>query len=163
LTIVSSTSTTRRPRLTSLAIPARTPTRRFPIITGSLTPDLTFFGFDLEREEVQSGPGSEGWYFVLEERLSEPRFGIDEEPAPATSADAGLGPGQIRTWRDLAWTHFAVPAGNYIDRATPQVSATESPEVWGSSSAAIASILLQAPVRVAVHADQMLPRPAQTP
>jgi hypothetical protein len=139
--------------------------RRFPIITGSLAPDLTFFGFQLTKEEVRSTATSKGWYFVLEERVSEPRFGIDEEPSPVSSPD--LPPAnpstQIPNWRYLAWTHFPnVVNGKYLNNAEPTVSAVTG-ESWAASSAAIASILLQDPVRVAVHADQMLPPASSQP
>jgi hypothetical protein len=124
----------------------------FPVITGSLSPDVTFFGFLLSQAQVRSSQTSDGYYFVLEERLSEPRFGIDEESAAT---------GGLTKWDDLAWTHFAgVPAGAYLNAASPSAAVPSPAEQWGASSASVASILLQDPVRVAVHADQMLPQPA---
>src|SRR5206468_7151871 len=124
----------------------------FPVITGSLSPDVTFFGFLLSQAEVKSSATSEGYYFVLEQRLSEPRFGIDEQSNTA---------GALAKWDDLAWTHFPdVTAGTYLNAAAPNAPAPAPGEQWGASSASIASILLQDPVRVAVHADKMLPKPA---
>jgi hypothetical protein len=121
----------------------------FPVITGSLPPDVTFFGFILKQEQVRSSQTSEGYYFVLEQRVGEPRFGIDETTSVA---------GNLSAWDDLAWTHFGgVSAGAYMNAAAPSVSGPSQPG-WGTSSATIASILLQDPVRVAVHADDMLPK-----
>jgi hypothetical protein len=126
----------------------------WPMITGALSPDVTFFGFLLTRAQVKSSATSDGYYFVLEQRVSEPRFGIDEQSAAQ---------GAIGNWNDLAWTHFpAVTPGTYLNATAPTPSpAIVGAEVWGASSAALASILMQDPVRVAVHADQMLPAEEQ--
>ena len=131
---------------------------RFPVLTGSLPPDVTFFGFVLAKDQVRSSDRSEGWYFVLEQRVSEPRFGLDEGQP---SAEIGSEAAELLSWRDLTWTHLnGVPPGALIDATEPNVrpapEQTLTPQ-WTTSSAAIGSILMQDPVRVAVHADKMLP------
>ena len=50
---------------------------QLPVFEGVIPPDVTFFGFDIDREDVGD------WCFVLEEQMSEPRFGFDVDvPAP---------------------------------------------------------------------------------
>jgi hypothetical protein len=198
----------RRPDLEGfISQPGLDSVRKFPVITGSLAPDVTFFGFLLTEDQVRGLGGSEGWYFVLEERVSEARFGIKEGEQPAT-ATAGTSPGDgsttadLSSWRELVWTHFnGVTAGKYIDGTLPNVTdrppappppgQSSSPtqrgtssaaigatppndpsrppvppppgqsspmaQQWNTSSAAIAAMLVQDPVRVAVHAEKMLP------
>ncbi len=46
-----------------------------PLFRGALEPDLSFFGFDLDVAEAIGNPG---WYFVLQQQPTEPRFGFDE-------------------------------------------------------------------------------------
>jgi hypothetical protein len=55
---------------------------RQPIFSGSLKPDIAFFGFSLTGEQARGestapGQGDPGWFFVLQEQPSEPRFGLD--------------------------------------------------------------------------------------
>ena len=47
---------------------------RHPLFRGTLKPDVTFLGFDLTRDEVIAEPG---WFFVIQEQPTEPRFGLD--------------------------------------------------------------------------------------
>jgi hypothetical protein len=48
-----------------------------PLFRGSLQPDVTFFGFDLD--PPMSRPANPGWYFVIQQQPTEPRFGFDVE------------------------------------------------------------------------------------
>lgn len=72
---------------------------RYPIFRGTLSPDMTFLGFNLSAADARGGtPASpEGFFFVFQEQPSEPRFGL--EP----SADAS----PVPHWAELAWTNFA--------------------------------------------------------
>ena len=47
---------------------------RHPLFRGTLKPDVTFLGFDLKRDDAIAGPG---WFFVIQEQPTEPRFGLD--------------------------------------------------------------------------------------
>ncbi|HTH21210.1 MAG TPA: hypothetical protein VL854_03250, partial [Nitrososphaeraceae archaeon] len=51
-----------------------------PIFKGTIQPDITFVGFDKSIEELggNNTPENPGYFFVLQEQPSEPRFGIDE-------------------------------------------------------------------------------------
>jgi hypothetical protein len=44
---------------------------RHPIFRGTLKPDISFFGFNLTQEKAMGDPG---WFFVLQEHATEPRF-----------------------------------------------------------------------------------------
>src|SRR5581483_10319941 len=55
-----------------------TTTELFPIFRGTIDPDMVFFGFALSSTAATTGAG---WYFVLAEHPTEPRFGFE----PATT------------------------------------------------------------------------------
>ena len=118
--------------------------REFPVFSGTLGADITFLGFPFV--------DGEGKFFVLEERVSEARFGMD---APGIGGSPPL-----ETWNDLSWDHMSLNEGDYVNAQTPTPAIpTEDDQgrVWGDSSATNASITLQKPVRIAVHASQMVP------
>ena len=99
-----------------------------PLFRGSLEPDVTFFGFDLDPGEARGDPG---WYFVIQQQPTEPRFGFDVE--------IGFG----------AATHVDLevpPAGHALPAGTS----------WGMNSAHMAQALRQQPVRVAIHASELI-------
>ena len=50
--------------------------------------DIFFFGFDLTIDEVKGTGGDPGWYFVLQERPGEARFGLEvSRTAPIETFD----------------------------------------------------------------------------
>ncbi len=153
------TVTQRDPGLEEFVKPAAPPSPISPIFSGTLPPDLTFFGFPFTAAEARGGQAKYplGVYFVLEERVSEARFGMDlaDGPAPALG---GKPADPEDDWDNLSWAHLPqVVEGMYVDGAAPTGTAGLTP-AWNTSSATIASITLQKPVRIAVHADQMLPK-----
>lgn len=142
------------------------PVERHPVFSGTLKPDVAFFGFDLSGDAARghTDPAlDQGWYFMFEEHLSEPRFGFDS--APTHRQEIGGAP---EAWRDLSWGHLAaneedLAALTYVDldAGLPDTSRIEGgPDVrWGRTAADMAYITLQRPVRLAVHASDMLPPP----
>jgi hypothetical protein len=147
-------------------------TTKWPLFSGTLPPDITFLGFDLTPEAARGGEAKTttdpntvdpGWFFVIEERVSETRFGMDAyrdgDPLPESPAPP--------TWDDLSWAHIkkanALGASNYCD-VTKAKEATENPDnmTWNSHAAQISWITMQKPVRIAVHADDMIPAPQST-
>lgn len=143
-----------------------------PLYQAKVEPDIYFFGFDLTVEEARGDPeaaNQPGWFFVFEERPGEPRFGLD------VTRD-----GPLQVWNDLSWNdlmpgiadgqHIAlgsvaapalsatVPAGEHVEKE-PQWQEDRLLK-WTSNihSGELAYILFQAPVRVAIHAHEMLPR-----
>lgn len=134
--------------------------RKEPVLSGTLPPDITFLGFDLDRDEARGtpGPNSEnpGWFFVMEERISETRFGMD---APLAIPEEH----SFDTWDDLSWADLPEDNGlqpsGYVNVEAGPVP-TNNPNnsyTWDSNAATISRITVQRPVRVAVHAEDMLP------
>jgi hypothetical protein len=140
-----------------------------PLYEAKVEPDIYLLGFDLTAAKAKGGgPGGDpGWFFVIKERPGDPRFGLDAGPAV-----------DVETWNDLSWPNVDPQNRGFIelDTATVQVplvglNSTEDQEketqhdedaalpLWhaGLSSADIAYILFQAPVLLAVHAQEMLP------
>ena len=127
-----------------------------PIFKAQIDPDLKFLGFNLTRPIVDGSPDPEqndpGWFFVIQERPGEPRFGLDIQdqtpPAP-------------KEWNELAWNHLGDPATiNYIDvNAALTTAINDEPDksvIWGSNAADMGYILYQVPAMVAFHAADML-------
>jgi hypothetical protein len=146
----------------------------YPIFTALVAPDLTFVGFKMTLEEVRGDPaldetaearasipaGKLGWFFVLQEALGEPRFGLDENAPPQ-------GMESLIKWDNLSWDHVDMTGRAIIDLSVPFVSNPSGgqpaePLDWapsaGATAADIAAILYQKPVMVAWHARQMLER-----
>jgi hypothetical protein len=129
-----------------------------PIFKAEIEPDVRFLGFDLTASVVKGSPdpaaANPGWYFVIQERPGEPRFGLDDfsEESPQTAG----------TWDELAWEHlenFASLGCVDLDAGIRASSTMPDPDnqfQWGQSAADMAYILYQVPVMVAFHADDML-------
>jgi hypothetical protein len=115
---------------------------RFPVFQGSIDPDMVFFGFALSKDAAVAGAG---WYFVLAEHPTEPRFGF--EPSPVSGA--------LATWNDLAWPQVAAPH-NHVDLSAPPPSPPLEGAAWNASSAQQAFIAFRRPVRLAFHAKALL-------
>ncbi|HSW24500.1 MAG TPA: hypothetical protein VLJ62_17185, partial [Burkholderiaceae bacterium] len=59
-----------------------------PVLRGHLNADINYVGFQIEPEVI------DGWFFVAEEHMTEPRFGFDER----------VGNGQnSNNWQDVDW------------------------------------------------------------
>ena len=95
----------RYPNTVVLAIPASGPGTpssdetmvKRAIFAGFLDPDVSFFGFDLADDDLRQG---DGWFFALQEQITEPRFGLDES-RPA---------GGLTAWRQAAWPDTGIAA-----------------------------------------------------
>jgi hypothetical protein len=139
---------------------------QLPAFSGVIGEDITFFGFEIDHDEVDQ------WCFVLEEQMTEPRFGFDVPVTP---------PGQTRTgpkrrtalettltrieandpapiyqqynaYKALSWSHVDVAAGAYASVnnlvTVPNKPFNSFPTLTATSTAAeIAKILLQQPFR----------------
>jgi hypothetical protein len=99
-----------------------------PLFRGALQPDVTFFGFELDPALAKGDPG---WYFVIQQQPTEPRFGFDVEIALGDATHIALD---------------APPAGHALASGT----------TWGLNAAHMASALRQLPVRVAIHAAELI-------
>jgi hypothetical protein len=131
-----------------------------PVIAATLGGDIALFGFDLDGPTARgtgAPPGAPGWYFVIAEHPSEPRFGL-------AASSSGPPPG----WRDVAWSDVAPGdlAGSYLRAEGGPLANrtfTGDPLRWGSDAAAMAAITRRRAVRVAFHASTLLPPPALPP
>lgn len=98
-----------------------------PLFRGSLPPDVTFIGFNLTREQITAG---EGYFIVIQEQPTEPRFGIDSGIAEA---------------------------GEYLATASgPPAGLTTGELQWRHNGAHMAGILRRVPMRVAIHASKFI-------
>jgi hypothetical protein len=137
--------------------------RILPIFGAALPPDLWFFGFPFDEKTARgSDKGDDhGKFFVIEEQPGEPRFGAD---APLTSPEAVQA-----DFGNLSWSHFGfgiqgdeLHYGMYLDSPPGDLNLTFTPEdpriQWrDASSAERARCTWQKPVRVAIHASQLIP------
>jgi hypothetical protein len=139
-----------------LDLSTKTEDERHPLFRGTLKPDVTFLGFNLTDAEALGKPPNDpnGWFFVIQQQPTEPRFGLDVADFVTPPQ-----PPSLTTWNDLSWRHFAKTEAEL--KALSHVSAnTVFPEIdhvtWGKSAAHQAFITLQRPVRIAIHAKQMI-------
>jgi len=138
-----------------------------PLYEARVSPDITFFGFDLTIEEAKGDPGTSpgddaGWFFCIKERPGESRFGFDIERE-----------GPVQTVNDLAWTDVGAAEGEFVaasalgavslaplgpadgekaDQRGDDLQVVPAPV----SAARWAYLTYQSPVLVAVHATEML-------
>jgi hypothetical protein len=138
---------------------------KYPLFRGTWGTDVTFLGFDLTEAVAQGAsrpPGHPGWFFVIQEPLAEPRFGLDV----ATSYG-----GKPASWDQLSWGHLApdaaalaklthVPARGPLDGLELPLSASSpAPRArWGANAAHFALITQQSAFRIAFHASAWLPQ-----
>jgi hypothetical protein len=119
---------------------------RTPMFAGRFPPDITFVGFDLTFEEAMAG---DGWFFVIQQQPTEPRFGFDEPDAGATAAIPV-------SWFDATWLDADVIPGRHLTLAgNPLAGVTLAAATFGRDAAHLAAVLLQKPMRVALHARQL--------
>jgi hypothetical protein len=143
------------------------PTERHPIFFGRVEPDVALFGFDLDPAVARGNPG---WFFVLQEHPSEPRFGL--------AAPNGAFGEQPSTWDKLGWNNLVrsadeLSALRYIDLAAELPREPAAPDevgaVWHSGgsppsrAADVAHITLRRPKRLAVHGSILVPAHAPPP
>ncbi len=144
-----------------------------PVFAGFIAPDITFFGFDIDRDKIGD------WCFVVEEQMSEPRFGFDvNDPAPGSAASIGpkrrealagaltqyaLGDAAkpafkaikaqgYNPYKALSWAHVGVAEGAFASVNAlvnlPQAPFASFPKLTTTPTAAeIAQALIQEPFR----------------
>jgi hypothetical protein len=132
------------------------PIESHPLFRGNLGTDVTFVGFDLTRDEMLTG---DGWFFILQQQPTEPRFGLDDDPFG--EGESGVIP-TLETWNDLNWAHVAGSA-DALNRLShlPVTGTSLTPTnpvkgVWARNASHMAFITKQLPVRVAIHATELL-------
>jgi hypothetical protein len=138
-----------------------------PVFSGFIPPDITFFGFDIDKGDLKN------WCFVLEEQMSEPRFGFDV-PVPPPGQPQGTTPRQrsalkwaltqmaipgnsllargYNPYKALSWSHLQVPPGGFVTlqgliNLANKPSASFPTLTPNATAADIAKALLQEPFR----------------
>jgi len=116
-----------------------------PLFSVQAKPDITFLGFNIDRQTAVD----QGWYFVIQERVSETRFGLD------VSNDTALD-----GWPNLSWDNFDLfdGFGRYLGKDKPTNNiGTFVTDAWeGASSAWIAAKTLQKPMRICISVKQLM-------
>jgi hypothetical protein len=138
---------------------------RHPLFRGSLKPDVTFLGFNLTEAQAKGEPPHDpnGWFFVIQQQPTEPCFGMD------VADFAKEAPAITTTWNELSWRHIAkteeeLQALSHVSIDTiksvlPNIDTqTIDNATWGKNSSHLAYITLQRPMRIAIHAREMIKR-----
>ncbi len=136
---------------------------RHPLFRGTLKPDVTFLGFDLTEAQAKGEPPHDpnGWFFVIQQQPIEPCFGMDV--ADFTKDPPAL----TTTWNELSWRHMAqteekLKALSHVSLGTiksvlPNIDTqTIDKATWGKNSSHLAYCTLQRPMRIAIHAREMI-------
>lgn len=124
-----------------------------PIFHANLAPDILLVGFDLTADQVRSGK----WWFFIAEHPTAPRFGLDVE---GTRDPAGSRiPRNDLDWNDITRAHgrFIHPAGSTLTITEPTDDPSPKSVTWPPvSSAVLARIFLQNPIRAAYEGAKLL-------
>lgn len=142
----------------------------YPMFRVTRAPDITMLGFALTAKQARgadapttapSAPATPsndaGWFFMLQEQPTEPRFGLD------TAAEKLFG-SRPAQWSDLSWAHLAPNAAalnqiTYVPLNSALKGLTLNNATWGKNSAHMAFITRQSPFRLAIHARTWLRAP----
>jgi hypothetical protein len=129
---------------------------KLPVLRGTIAPDIVLLGFDISIDELCGDFENDdpGYFIIIQEQPSEPRFAID-----VVEEDTNPDLDSLKTWNDLNWNYITLLPGsnNNIDLENGQLKGKQIDGVtWGSHAADIANILLQQPVRIAVHARELV-------
>lgn len=123
------------------------------IMRARIGTDILCVGFPFSMGMVQGANRDGEYYFVLQENQDLPRFGLDVaskrmESAPGCqSLDIDI--------NELSWSDVTLDAAGYIAKFQLSLFGTNgSPK---TTSATIARSTYQLPIRVAIHASELLP------
>ena len=85
---------------------------------------------------------------MIQQQPTEPRFGFDEVPPEF--------PAVPPSWSDATWTDAATLPGRHLTLAGhPLTGVVRSGATFGRDAAHLAAVLLQKPMRVALHGSQL--------
>jgi hypothetical protein len=131
----------------ALIDPPRPSDLKPPVFAGVLGSDIVFVGFDLTDADLVAG---DGWFFVLQQQPTEPRFGFDEVTPGASVPSLG-------SWSDATWTHTGTAPGRYLRiRGNPLANRVVGGVQFVAHAGHFAVITLQKPMRVAVHSRSIV-------
>ncbi len=146
----------------------------YPVFSAEISPDVYFLGFPVDAATIKghiTDDTKPGYFFVFQEQAGEVKFGADENPGVTYTAPILIAPDPASAtpntgdWNNLNWGHIKAAAGsNYKQFIDPTSnidlggSAPVYPESvkWGRNSASMAFTLLQLPVKLYVHAKELI-------
>ena len=118
-----------------------------PMVMGSLGEDLVYLGFAPSRDEMVGDPDPQnnrpGGFLVFEQSEGGLSFGLN--------ASAATGSGASNSWNGLSWLDLATPG---ITKGA--LNETRDGLAWAQSSAAMAVILMERPVTLAIHVSDLV-------
>ena len=105
-----------------------------PVMKGHLGKDITYVGFAINPDDMAK------YFFILEEQMTEPRFGFDERVGNGENSNK---------WLDVDWLDIGVGSGAYFGSAALQQAqpAVGNPKWAAPHAAMVADALLQRPFR----------------
>lgn len=123
----------------------------YPTFRAPVEPDMLmvrFEGADVNADAVKGNDNDPGWFFVLEERPGEVRFGLDQYRVEEEETIDNL-----TSWNNLSWEHVPDEVLSH-----DSISRTIDGVTWGTEtdSAQLAWILLQRPVQLAIHGSDLI-------
>jgi len=124
-----------------------------PVLRGHLGKDITYVGFDPKIKPTEQE--MQKWFFVLEEQMTEPRFGFDE---PEGEGQEG------NSWLDVDWSEVGVLPGKHFGsinlKQAPPARTDANRPLWVNPHAArVADALLQRPFRGYYAGIKLVPPP----
>jgi hypothetical protein len=122
-----------------------------PVFAGFIKPDITFFGFDIDKGDIAD------WCFVVEEQMSEPRFGFDVPVPPPAAGGAKIG---AKPRAALTWAREQFALGDAASQPFKALQARGS-SPWKSLS--WSNLKVEAGAHVSIGALAALSNPAERP
>jgi hypothetical protein len=111
-----------------------TPPDIFPIFNGAMEPDVNFVGFPLTPAAAIGSDSDPGYFVVIQEHPTEPRFGLDANVVSTTLSNK---------------SHLVIGT-------QPPAGVSPKGRTWGKNSAHMAEITRRLPVRITIHASQLV-------
>jgi hypothetical protein len=122
---------------------------REAVFHGRFEPNFSFVGLRLTQAELFTGNEPDGWYIVLQEQPTEPRFGFE------ASADGPVA-GRPATWTNADWSQFGVAPGRHLAIAgNPLAGTTLQDATMGHNGSHLARIMLRMPIRFTIHSSRL--------
>ena len=105
-----------------------------PVMKGHLGKDISYVGFAIDPDDIAK------YFFILEEQMTEPRFGFDERVGNGENS---------KKWLDVDWDDVKVGPGKYFGKTNLLFAqpATGDPNWLAPHAAVVADALLQRPFR----------------
>jgi hypothetical protein len=105
-----------------------------PVMKGHLGKDITYIGFSIAPAQIEK------FFFILQEQMTEPRFGFDDPDEEGRDTPS---------WLDVDWSEVNVQAGAYFGSANLKMAdpAKNKPQWVNPHAALVADALLQRPFR----------------